>query len=135
MVPLDALIRHVETTYKVEPDRIYVTGLSLGGAGTWQLAANYPDRFAAIAPVCGQAEKDAANVIAHIPTWVFHGGSDAAVPLKFSSGMVKALRDAGGKPKYTIYPVAEHDSWSETYSNPELYDWFLQHRRTLRGPI
>ncbi|MCA9054248.1 MAG: prolyl oligopeptidase family serine peptidase [Planctomycetaceae bacterium] len=129
---LDALLKHVEQTYKVDPDRICVTGLSLGGYGTWQLAANFPDRFAAIVPICGGGEKECAKQIAHIPTWVFHGGNDGAVPLRASAEMVKALEAAGGHPKFTIYPVADHDSWTETYANPELYEWLLQQKRQPR---
>ena len=127
---LDALLTHVEQTLKVDPDRVYVTGLSLGGQGTWRLAASFPDRFAAIAPVCGRAETSGAERVAHIPTWIFHGGNDTAVPLQESAKMMKALIKAGGNPRITIYPVADHDSWTETYENAELYEWLLKQKRT-----
>jgi len=126
---LAALLDQVERTCKVDPDRVYVTGLSLGGFGTWQLAANYPDRFAAIAPICGGGEKEAAAVISQVPVWAFHGAQDKAVPLKASEEMIAALRQAGAEPKLTVYPDAGHDSWTATYDNPELYDWLLSHRR------
>lgn len=132
MTDLDTLLKYVETTYKVDPDRVYVTGLSMGGFGTWQLAANYPDRFAAIVPICGAGEKDTAASIAHVPTWVFHGGNDGAVPLRGSTEMIKAMQQAGGDPKFTFYPLADHDSWTESYNNPELYEWLLAQRRTPR---
>lgn len=132
MTQLDSLLTHVQATYKVDPDRVYVTGLSLGGYGTWALAANYPDRFAAIVPICGAGEKEAASRIAHIPTWVFHGGNDVPVPLMSSAEMVKAIEDAGGNPRFTVYPLVDHDSWTQSYDNPELYDWLLAQRRKPR---
>jgi predicted peptidase len=106
-----------------------VTGLSMGGFGTWQLACEYPQRFAAIAPVCGGGEPGLASRIAHLPVWVFHGAKDTVVPLERSQEMVTALKQAGGEPTLTVYPDAGHDSWSATYANPELYDWFLAHTR------
>jgi predicted peptidase len=129
MTQLQALLDHLEATCKVDPDRVYVTGLSLGGYGTWQLAANFPDRFAAIAPICGAGEKEYAPRIAHIPTWVFHGGDDAAVPLRGSTELIKAMQKEGGEPKFTFYPLADHDSWTESYNNPELYEWLLTQKR------
>ena len=129
-VTLLALIDDVAKQYKVDQDRIYVTGLSMGGFGTWALAAHAPDRLAAIAPVCGGGEKYWAKQISHLPTWVFHGGKDNAVPVRRSEEMIEALEKAGGTPKLTIYPDAGHDSWTETYDNPEFYDWLLQQKRT-----
>ena len=134
MSQLGALLDHVEATLKVDADRTYVTGLSLGGYGTWQLAANFPDRFAAIVPICGGGEPDSAAVISHLPVWNFHGALDRAVPLKASEEMIAALRKAGAEPKFTVYPEAGHDSWTATYENPELYDWLLSQRRRPVAP-
>jgi predicted peptidase len=126
---LDALLNDVAAAYRVDPDRVYVTGLSMGGFGTWALACEYPDRFAAIAPVCGGGEPGRAARIAAVPTWVFHGAQDGTVPLARSEEMLAALKAAGGNPKFTVYPEAGHDSWTATYANPELYDWLLSHKR------
>ncbi|MBW3623085.1 MAG: prolyl oligopeptidase family serine peptidase [Armatimonadetes bacterium] len=126
---LNALLDEVMKAYRVDPDRVYLTGLSMGGFGTWNLAAESPGRFAAIAPICGGGEPRRARRIRDIPTWVFHGAKDEVVPLQASQEMVDALKKAGGDVKFTVYPEAGHDSWTETYNNPELYEWFLRHRR------
>ena len=126
---LAALLDEIEGSYDVDPDRIYVTGLSMGGAGTWALAAEQPERFAAIAPICGPGNPKKAELIKHLPVWVFHGVKDERVPLEESEQMVEALKAAGAEPKFTVYPEAGHDSWTETYANEELYDWLLQQRR------
>jgi predicted peptidase len=128
-VELLALLDDLSDRYKVDPDRIYVTGLSMGGFGAWQLAAYAPDRLAAIAPICGGGEVRWAERIAHLPVWAFHGAQDRAVPVKRSEEMVQALRKQGSEPKLTVYPDAAHDSWTETYNNPGLYEWLLQQKR------
>jgi predicted peptidase len=102
----------------------------MGGFGTWALAAYQPERFAAIVPICGGGERYWAKDIAQIPTWVFHGAKDEAVPLERSEQMVAALQKAGADPKFTVYADAEHDSWTQTYNNPELYDWLLKQSRS-----
>lgn len=126
---LTALLDQIVKTHKVDEDRIYVTGLSMGGFGTWRLAAYTPDRFAAIAPICGGGEKYWARRFSHLPTWAFHGAKDQGVPLERSQEMIDAMKEKGGKPKLTIYPEAEHDSWTETYNNPEFYEWLLKQKR------
>ena len=100
----------------------------MGGMGTWALAAMYPDRFAAIAPICGYGDPKNAEKIAHLPIWVFHGAKDPALPVKVSEAMVDALKEAGSQVKFTVYPDADHDAWTPTYENPELYKWFLKHK-------
>lgn len=127
---VSALIDEIEARYPVDASRIYLTGLSMGGFGTWALAAHEPDRFAAIAPICGGGDPVRhAYVIKDIPTWVFHGAKDNVVPLERSQTMVDGMKRFGAKEvKFTIYPEAGHDSWTETYNNPELYDWFLSHQ-------
>ena len=129
---LVALLDEIARKYNVDQDRIYLTGLSMGGFGTWRLAAFAPDRFAAIAPICGGGETYWAKQIAPLPVWAFHGAKDAGVPLERSEEMVVALKKQGGNPKLTVYPNAEHDSWTETYNNPEFYEWLLEQKRNKK---
>jgi predicted peptidase len=131
-VELATLLDEIVEKYKVDQDRIYVTGLSMGGFGTWSLAAYQPNRFAAIVPICGGGEVYWADTLAHIPAWVFHGAKDPVVPPERSKKMVEALKKNGGDPKFAIYPEAGHDSWTEAYNTPELYEWLLQQKRTAR---
>jgi predicted peptidase len=131
---LSALLDDLTQKYKVDKDRLYVTGLSMGGFGTWALAAYSPDRFAALVPICGGGDPNTARRFAHVPIWVFHGAKDPTVPLSASERMVEALKKAGVTPKFTVYPDAGHDSWTEAYNNPELYEWLLQQKRTPRKP-
>jgi predicted peptidase len=126
---LAALLDEIVEKHRVDQDRIYVTGLSMGGFGTWSLAAYQPDRFAALVPICGGGEPIMARLLRPIPTWVFHGAKDAVVPLERSTIMVEAMKKAGGDVKFTIYPEAGHDSWTDSYANPELYEWLLQQKR------
>ncbi len=126
---LNALLDEVVTKYAVDPDRLYLTGLSMGGYGAWSLAMAYPERFAALAPICGGGDPEKVGVLKDVPVWVFHGAKDPIVPLAESEKMVNALQACGGNIRLTIYPDAEHDSWTQTYENPELYEWFLTHTR------
>lgn len=128
-IKLAALLDQVVDTHRVDTDRIYVTGLSMGGYGTWALACYQPDRFAAIAPICGGGIEYRTRNIPHLPVWVFHGAKDSVVTLDKSEAMVAALRKHGGDPKLTVYPDAGHDAWTETYNNPEFYRWLLSHTR------
>jgi predicted peptidase len=135
------ILDQVAAKYAVDTNRIYLTGLSLGGYGTWSLATFYPERFAAAAPVCGGEGMVGVIVAAKLkiakkqaleslPIWAFHCSGDPLVPVAESERMVKAVKDMGCKEvKLTIYPKAKHDAWTETYDNPELYQWFLAHRR------
>ncbi len=129
---LAVLLDEIGEKYKVDQDRIYVTGISMGGFGTWALASHSPNRFAAIVPICGGGDPSRAKRIAQIPAWVFHGGKDPAVPVENSKKMVEALKKNGGDPKLTIYPEAGHDSWTEAYNTPALYEWLLQQKRTTK---
>ena len=130
-VSLSALLDDVEKKYNVDSDRIYVTGLSMGGFGTWNLAAYSPERFAAIAPICGGGDsvRTAYTIGDQVPVWVFHGGKDGVVPLERSQELVDAFKKKNIDVKFTIYPDAGHDSWTETYKNEELYTWLLSHSR------
>ena len=127
-----ALVEHVTDNHKVDRDRIYLTGLSMGGFGTWDIAMRHSRHFAAFAPICGGGNPSRARFLRNLPIWVFHGAKDNVVPLSMSREMVDAIKEAGGNPKFTIYPEAGHDSWTEAYAGRELYDWFLQHRRSGR---
>jgi len=126
------LLDDIVARYKVDTERIYLTGLSMGGFGTWSLASEYPERFAAIAPICGSGNRIMALRLRDMPVWVFHGAKDKVVPLKESEEMVNAIRNRGGNVKFTIYPDAGHDSWTETYNNQKLYDWFLERRKSQK---
>jgi predicted peptidase len=126
---LKVLLDEIVEKYKVDQDRVYLTGLSMGGFGTWALAEYQPKRFAALVPICGGGDTMVARRIAHIPAWVFHGAKDTTVPPDRSVKMVEALKKAGADVKFTLYPEANHDSWTESYANPELYRWLLEQKR------
>jgi predicted peptidase len=127
---LNALLDQITSKYRVDKDRVYLTGLSMGGYGTWALAAEHPEKFAAIVPICGGGNPADAKKLAKLPIWVFHGAKDPTVPVERSKEMVEAIKNAGGDAKLTIYPEAGHDSWTETYDNPQLYTWLLEHKRS-----
>ena len=126
---LAALVDELCREYRIDEDRIWLTGLSMGGFGTWALAAAEPDRFAAIVPICGGANPNQADKLVGIPTWVFHGAKDFVVPLSASQSIVDAIKAKGGDPKFTVYPEAGHDSWTETYADPALWDWLFAQSR------
>jgi len=129
---LTALVDEIVEKHKIDRDRIYVTGLSMGGFGTWALAATTPERFAAIVPICGGGEPFRVRRHAHVPAWVFHGAKDPVVPLDQSQRMVDALKRAGGNVRFTIYPEAGHDSWTEAYNDPKLCEWLLAQKRQAK---
>ncbi len=131
---LSALLDDVLAGLRVDPDRVYLTGLSMGGYGTWDLVSRSPRRFAAIAPICGGGNPAQARRIKDVPVWVFHGDKDPTVPVQLSDDMVAALTKAGADVKYTRYEGVGHDAWTKTYDNPELYQWFLAHKRGDKKP-
>ena len=131
------LLDEVIKKHRVDTSRVYLTGLSMGGYGSWSLGLNNPERFAALVPICGGGDllpvllpgggKQAA--LKKLPVWAFHGAKDSVVPISESERMVNALKKAGNQNvKFTVYPEADHDSWTETYKNQELYDWLLQQK-------
>jgi predicted peptidase len=127
---LNTLLDDVVSKYKVDKDRVYVTGLSMGGFGTWSLIAASPDRFAAAIPICGGGSPGNAKKLKDMPIWVFHGAKDETVPASRSEAMVKALKDAGSdKVKFTLYPDAGHNAWTPTYNNPDVWKWLLEQKR------
>ena len=124
-----AILAEVQKEYKVDAKRIYLTGLSMGGYGTWSLAAKYPEKWAAIVPICGGGNPKDADKIKDIPCWCFHGDADGAVKVDRSRDMIEALKKAGAEPKYTEYPGVGHNSWDKAYGTPELYEWLLMQKR------
>lgn len=123
------LVDEISNKYAVDKKRLYLTGLSMGGIGTWSLAIKYPNKFAAIAPICGKRDKyDDLIKIKDLPIWAFHGAKDETIPVEKSEELIEELRKIGGNVKFTVYPEADHDSWTETYSNPKLYNWFLENK-------
>lgn len=133
-----ALLDEVVAQEKVDRSRIYLTGLSMGGYGTWNLGITHPERFAAMAPICGGgnlisvllSDREKAKDLKSLGIWAFHGGKDPVVPVSESQRMVDSVRRIGVTDvKLTIYPEAGHDSWNEAYKDPELYKWFLAHKR------
>ena len=120
-------IDQLKESYDIDEDRIYLTGLSMGGYGTWYTAMAAPDRFAAIAPVCGGGMAWNADMLS-MPVWAFHGAQDTAVYPDESQKMVDRINILGGNAKLTIYPECEHDSWTKTYSNPDVFKWLLEHK-------
>ena len=120
------------TELPVDPQRVYLTGMSMGGYGTWDLVARRPDLFAAAVVVCGGADESTAVKIKHIPVWVFHGAKDTAVKPARSRRMVAALEKAGGKPRYTEYAEVGHHSWENAYGDAELFQWLFAQRRRSR---
>jgi predicted peptidase len=131
---LRALMDEIVDTYAVDPGRVYLTGLSMGGYGTWHWAATDAERFAAIAPICGggysyMGYPEKVCALKDVPVWSFHGAKDPVVAIEESEKMVNALQACGGDVQFTVYPDAEHDSWTETYENAALYEWLLRHRK------
>jgi predicted esterase len=126
---LSQLLDDVSAKYRVDPDRICVTGLSMGGFGAWALALVEPDRFAALAPICGGGDPLDAARLRKLPIWAFHGGKDDTVPNQLSIGMVRAVRAAGGHAHLTIFPNDGHDSWDDAYNTEALYTWLLAQKR------
>lgn len=129
---VDTVLALLDTTMeseRIDPDRVYLTGLSMGGYGAWSVAARQPERFAAIVPICGGGNVREAGKLKNVPVWAFHGAKDPVVPLESSKEMVAAVNETGGDARLTIYPDAGHDSWTETYENPELWEWLLSHKR------
>jgi predicted peptidase len=124
---LARLIDQVSAANRVDPKRIYVTGLSMGGYGTFELAATYPEKFAAIAPLSGGENPEIAARLKRIPTWIFHGSDDTTVPTRYSVDIAHAMQKLGAPVKLTIYPGVGHGGWADTYANPELYAWLLAH--------
>jgi predicted peptidase len=136
---LMALVDDLLARYAIDPTCVYVTGLSMGGRGTWLLAVEYPERFAALAPICGRMPPepgfvDTLPVLKSKPIWVFHGAKDPVVPIAHAETMVHILRAHGSAIRFTVYRDAAHDAWTATYNNPHLYTWFASHALPDKRP-
>ncbi|HDR05096.1 MAG TPA: phospholipase [Candidatus Marinimicrobia bacterium] len=118
--------------FNIDPDRIYVTGLSMGGYGTWDLLCRFPEFFAAGVPVCGGGDTQCASLLTQMPIWAFHGAKDKVVPVEQSRKMIEAIRESGGKPIYTEYPETEHNAWTPAYNEAELIPWLFSQNRKER---
>jgi predicted peptidase len=132
------LLDDVEHQLKVDTSRVYLTGLSMGGYGSWELGLSHPERFAAIVPICGGgqlisiliAQGAKRDALKSLGVWAFHGAKDPIVPVSESQRMIDFLKKSGVQDvKLTVYPEAGHDSWTEAYNDPELYKWLLNHQR------
>ena len=131
---LERILAHLRNTLPVDPERIYLTGLSRGGHATWRWAAAEPGRFAAIAPVAGRGDSATACALKALPVWAFHGDRDDVVTPEGSFAMTRAIRACGGRAsRLTIYPDLGHNAWDPAYDDPALYLWLLSHRRAA-GP-
>ncbi len=117
----------------VDTDRLYLTGLSMGGYGTWDLAARLPERFAAAAPICGGGDDKQAERLVKLPIWAWHGDADPAVPVRRSREMIAAIKKAGGSPKYTELPGVGHDSWVKAYTDPDgVIPWLFAQKKSAK---
>jgi len=125
-----ALVDQLIETKPIDPDRVYVCGLSMGGYATWELVLREPDFWAAAAPICGAGDPARADRLVGLPLWVFHGDADGSIPVERSREMVDAIRDAGGAPVYTEYPGVGHDSWTPTFQSHHVWDWLFSQRRS-----
>jgi predicted peptidase len=127
LAAVDAVMRE----HPVDPARVYLTGQSMGGIGTWGIIASHPERFAAAVPVCGFWQADDARKMAGVPIWAFHGEKDPTVPVAGSRDMIAGLKATGATPRYTEYPGMGHNSWTSAYATDELWEWvFAQRRKT-----
>ncbi|MFO0869032.1 MAG: prolyl oligopeptidase family serine peptidase [Pirellulales bacterium] len=124
-----ATIEQLRKEFSLDPARLYITGLSMGGYGTWDALQRHPQMFAAAIPICGGGDPKHVAKFVHVPIWAFHGDKDTAVRPERSRDMIAALQAAGGMPKYTEYPNTGHDSWTATYKDPAVHAWLFSQRR------
>jgi predicted peptidase len=136
--PLLQLLDRITENYAVDTNRVYLTGLSMGGYGTWKLGLAHPERFAALAPICGGGNmidvilgpRDKPDEFKRLPIWAYHGAKDDVVPLDESERMINQLKKLGLKDvTLTVYPEAKHDSWKQAYADPKFYEWLLKQSR------
>ena len=123
------LITSLQKEYRIDQHRQYVTGLSMGGFGTWDLVTRHPEMWAAAAPVCAGGDEAVAAKCAKIPIWAFHGDQDTVVKPHRSRKMIEAIKQAGGEPRYTEYPGVGHNSWAPAYADPKLLEWMFAQKR------
>jgi predicted peptidase len=123
-----AALDEAVTMEAADPGRVYLTGLSMGGFGAWDLAARMPERFAALLPICGGGDEATAPRLARLPIWCFHGADDTVVVPERSRRMIAAVKAAGGAPRYTEFAGVGHDSWTPAYRDPAVLDWLFSQR-------
>jgi predicted peptidase len=123
------LLRELQNQFPIDPDRIYVIGISSGGSGVWDLVARYPHMFAAASPICGSGDDQKADLMINTPIWAFHGGRDILVNPNTTRKMIKAIQKAGGHPKYTEYPNMFHTVWNKTFHDPQFFQWLFEQKR------
>lgn len=126
---VNALVENVIRTYRVDRDRVYLTGLSMGGFGTWVASSQRPDLYAAILPICGGIDPDNVAALTKMPIWTVHGDADTAVPITETIRAVDRLRELGANPRFDTIKGGGHDVWTDVYANEETYRWFMGHRR------
>ena len=124
-----AAIEALQKEFSIDSDRLYVTGLSMGGYGTWDLITRFPEKWAAAAPICGGGDKAKAPLAKAVPIWAFHGVEDPAVKLVRTVEVIDAIKAAGGNPLYSEYPYVGHDSWTTAYQEPQFLPWIFAQRR------
>ncbi len=140
-VPLSApmsaaleLLSALEQEFTIDPARLLVAGLSMGGYGTWDAIVRYPDRFAGAMPICGGGDPTQAAAAKRVPVWAFHGARDTVVPVAASRSMVQALRKVGGRVRYTEFAGVGHDAWNKAFADSKALAWLLGQRRRPAPP-
>lgn len=123
------LISSLQKEYRIDQQRQYVTGLSMGGYGAWDLITRHPEMWAAAAPVCAGGDEATAEKIAKLPVWAFHGDKDTVVKPHRSRNMIEAIKKAGGQPLYTEYKGVGHNSWAAAYADPKLMEWLFAQKK------
>ena len=126
------LVQKLSGEYPVDKNRLYITGLSMGGFGTWDLITRYPDTFAAAMPVCGGGDPSKAYLLKDLPIWNFHGALDNVVPPELSRDMIDSIREAGGTPGYTEYPHVDHFSWIPAYNDRYALEWLFDQKKEFK---
>lgn len=127
-----AALESLRTEFRLDTNRLYLVGVSMGGNGAWDLARRFPQMFAAVVPICGSGDPGTAGRLTRLPIWCFHGAADPLIPVDNARRMIAALRKAGGQPRYTEYPGVGHDSYRNAFREPELLPWLFQQRRPAR---
>lgn len=127
------VLEQIQNSHPVDAERVYVTGQSMGGFGSWEFLTAYPQKFAAAIPICGGGKPFRAAEFAHVPIWVFHGAKDTSVPVSRSREMISALKRAGASPNYTEFPDAGHTCWPLVFDSPDVLDWLFAQRRIPSG--
>lgn len=130
---LAKLVDSVANNLRIDRQRLYVTGLSMGGSGTWSLLAQHPGLFAAAVPICGRGDLTKVDTIGQTPVWVAVGGKDRPETVKANIDMVAALNAAGNTVGFTLYPDLPHDCWTATYENPKVWEWLLSQQLTKQA--